>query len=83
MIISTLSEAEMEKIGGFAPRADRLAGRASGGCAALWNKRVPFVLALICRRAYKSGSELFDRLPHRNPGAEATRHQSHTNKVNT
>jgi len=29
-------------------------------CAALWNKST--VLAFICRRAYKSESELFDRL---------------------
>jgi hypothetical protein len=31
------------EIGGSAPRADRLAGRAGGGCAASWNKRVPFL----------------------------------------
>jgi hypothetical protein len=41
-------------------------------------------ILLICRRAYKSESELFDLIvsPQRNPGAEATRHQPDTKKVN-
>jgi hypothetical protein len=60
LIISELSEAEMEKIGGSAPGARESVGPGKD-VRALWNKST--VLAFICRRAYKSESELFDRLP--------------------
>jgi hypothetical protein len=77
LIISELSEAEMEKLEGLPRERANPSGR--GRMCALCKSTV---LAFICRRAYKSESELFDRLPHRNPGAEATRHQPHTKKVN-
>ena len=84
LIISELSDAEIGEIGGSAPRADRLAGRAGGGCAALWNKRVPYLLLTCMPTRVQIGERVVLIVsPQRNPGAEATRHQSHTNKINT
>ena len=62
LIISELSEAEMEKLEGLLRERANSSGRGRmcGSVAALWNKST--VLAFICRRAYKSESELFDRL---------------------
>jgi hypothetical protein len=60
LIISELSEAEMEKLEGLLRERANPSGRGKD-VRALWNKST--VLAFICRRAYKSESELFDRLP--------------------
>jgi hypothetical protein len=60
LIISELSEAEMEKLEG--PLRERSNPSGRGRMCALCGIKVPSI-AFICRRAYKSESELFDRFP--------------------
>src|SRR6266478_10094415 len=60
LIISELSEAEMEKLEGLLRERSNPSGR--GRMCALCGIKVPSI-AFICRRAYKSESELFDRFP--------------------
>jgi hypothetical protein len=83
LIISELSEAEMEKLEDPLREHRRVVGPAKD--VRLYGiKEYRSCVLLICRRAYKSESELFDLIvsPQRNPGAEATRHQPDTKKVN-
>ena len=82
VIISTFSEAEMRKLEVCFESRPISRARPVEAVRLYGIKEYRSRVLLICRRAYKSGSELFDRLPHRNPGAEATRHQPHTKKVN-
>ena len=58
VIISELSEAEMERFEGSAPRADRLARRAGGGGAPLWNKRVPYLLLTYMPTRVQTGERV-------------------------
>ena len=83
LIISELSEAEMEKLEDPLREHRRVVGPAKD--VRLYGiKEYRSCVLLICLRAYKSESELFDLIvsPQRNPGAEATRHQPDTKKVN-
>ena len=79
LIISELSEAEMEKLEGLLRERANPSGR--GRMCALCGIKVPSLRLYADARTNRRASCLIVS-PHRNPGAEATRHQPHTKKVN-
>jgi len=62
LIISELSEAEMEKLEDLL-REHAVSSRPGKDVRLYGIKEYRSCVLLICRRAYKSESELFDRLP--------------------
>ena len=82
MIISEFSEAETERFEDLLREQTDERGEPVEAVRLYGIKEYPICFLLICRRVYKQESELFDRLPQRSPGAEATRHQPDTKKVN-
>ncbi len=77
LIISGLSEAEMEKLEDLLrAQVDSSGPLNDVGPNGISEYRL--CVSIICRRAQKSEMELLSRLPPSNAGAEATKYQPHT-----
>ena len=63
MIISEFSEAETERFVDLLREQTDERGEPVEAVRLYGIKEYPICFLLICRRAYKSGSQLFDRLP--------------------